>query len=127
MAASSPDWVYDRVETDRAIVRDLAPGITAHVFPGSNSMLSLVTADPHSEGQIHSHPEEQWGVLLEGECIRIQDGRAVAMTEGNFWHTPGGTDHGIRTAETGAVILDVFSPPRPDYQSHGEGYGDGAP
>ena len=122
MAPPSTDWVYDRTDTERAIVRDLAPGMQAHVFPGTNSMLSFVTAAPHSEGGIHRHPEEQWGVLLEGECIRIQDGREIPMTAGNFWHTPGDTEHGIRTEETGAVILDVFSPPRPEYQHSGEGF-----
>jgi len=124
MADPTPDWVYDRAATDRAIVRDLAPGIQAHVFSGEHSMLSFVTIEPHSEGRIHSHPEEQWGVLLEGECIRTQAGREVSMTPGNFWHTPGGTEHGIRTGEMGAVVLDVFSPPRPDYRHAGEGFTD---
>ena len=35
-------------------------------------MLSVVTLAPHSEGTLHHHPEEQWGVLLEGSAIRFQ-------------------------------------------------------
>jgi hypothetical protein len=34
-------------------------------------MLSVVTLEPHSEGTLHHHPEEQWGVLLEGSAIRF--------------------------------------------------------
>src|SRR5207249_5663798 len=60
------------------IVRQLAPGITARVFPGVHAMLSVVTLEPHSVSPVHSHPNEQWGVCLEGEWIRIQDGEAHA-------------------------------------------------
>ena len=38
------------------------------------SDLSVVTIEPHSVSPVHSHPQEQWGVCLEGEWIRIQDG-----------------------------------------------------
>jgi quercetin dioxygenase-like cupin family protein len=72
---------------------------------------------------VHSHPQEQWGVLLEGECVRIQDGEEVAMKAGDFWHTPGGVAHGIRTAAVGATVLDVFSPPREEYRKAGQGFG----
>jgi quercetin dioxygenase-like cupin family protein len=87
-------------------------------------MLSVVRIEPQSQGQIHSHPEEQWGVLLEGECIRVQDGEEVPVKVGDFWHTPGDVPHGIRTEEQGALVLDIFSPPRPEYRRTGEGFGD---
>ena len=63
--------------------------------------------------------------LLEGEVTRVQDGEAVEATAGEFWHTPGGVEHSIRTGEAGAVVLDVFSPPRPEYREAGEGFGEG--
>ncbi len=44
------------------IVRELAPGLTARVFPGVHAMLSVVTIEPHSVSPVHSHPQEQWGV-----------------------------------------------------------------
>jgi quercetin dioxygenase-like cupin family protein len=121
-----PPWLYDSSD-ERGIDRELAPGLDARVFAGDNSMLSYVEIAPHSEGRIHSHEEEQWGYLLEGEVTRIQDGEAFEATAGDFWHTPSGVEHGIRTGERGAVVLDVFSPPRPEYRESGAGYGeDGA-
>ncbi len=45
------------------------------------------------------------------------------MSAGDFWHTPGGVPHGIRTAESGATVLDVFAPPREEYKKAGEGFG----
>ena len=84
-------------------------------------MFSLAEIGPHTEPTIHSHDEEQWGILMEGECVRIQDGEEVEMQKGDFWCTPGNTPHGVRTGERGAVILDIFSPPREAYLTAGEG------
>jgi len=55
--------------------------------------------------------------LLEGECVRIQDGLEIAVKAGDFWHTPGNVLHGVRTEAQGAVVLDIFSPPRPEYRN----------
>jgi len=90
-------------------------------------MFSVVRIAPHSTGTIHSHPEEQWGVLLEGRCVRIQDGQEVEVEAGAFWHSPGGVPHGIRTGEVGALVLDIFSPPREAYRRGGEGFGESLP
>lgn len=118
-----PDWVFNRDDETQGIARRLAEGLTARVFPGEHSMLSIVRIEPHSQGQVHSHPEEQWGVLLDGKCVRVQDGEEVTMKAGDFWHTPGNVPHGIRTGERGAVVLDIFSPPRPEYRKTGDGFG----
>src|SRR5438876_9102227 len=70
------------------IVRQLAPGITARKFPGVNAMLSVVTLEPHSVSPVHAHPNEQWGVCLEGEWIHVQDGVEHHVRAGGFWQTP---------------------------------------
>ena len=118
-----PDWLFNVNNEAQGIARKLADGLSTRVFVGENTMLSLVKIEPNSAGNIHSHPEEQWGVLLEGECIRIQDGEEAVTKAGDFWHTPGGVSHGIRTKEVGAVVLDIFSPPRPEYKKVGAGFG----
>jgi quercetin dioxygenase-like cupin family protein len=118
-----PAWLFDLDDREAGIARELADGLDTRIFPGENAMLSVVHVDPHSEGTLHSHEEEQWGVLLSGECTRVQDGDAIAVAEGDFWHTPGGVEHTIRTGDSAAVILDVFSPPRPEYREAGSGFG----
>ncbi len=116
-------WVFNLHDEAQGIARTLAEGITTRVFPGDQAMLSVVRIAPHSEGTLHSHPEEQWGVLLEGECVRTQGGEEVAMKAGDFWRTPGGVTHTVRTGDVGAVVLDVFAPPREEYRKPGEGFG----
>lgn len=107
---------------NEGLARKLQDGVTAHIFFGNNLMLSLAEIAPHTTSIIHSHPEEQWGYLLEGECVRIQNAEEIAMKAGNFWYTPPNTPHGVRTGEAGAKILDIFSPPRKPYTKPGEGF-----
>jgi quercetin dioxygenase-like cupin family protein len=117
------DWVYQVKGDPRGIQRTLKEGLHATVFPGENVMISIVRIDANTTGDLHSHPEEQWGVMLEGKGVRIQDGEEVEVTVGDFWHTPGGVMHGMRTGDAPVVNLDVFSPPRPEYKKAGTGYG----
>ena len=120
---SLPAWAFNLYNKNLGIKRTLAEGIQANVLTGQNVMLSIVRFEPGSTGTVHSHPEEQWGVLLEGECIRLQGDEAVPMKAGDFWHTPGGIPHSIQTGPAGALVLDIFSPPRQEYTRPGEGFG----
>ncbi len=121
--SSSPLWAFNLYDLTAGIPRLLAEGIHSRVFPGENTMLSIVRFEPQSFGQMHSHPEEQWGLLLEGECTRLQGHEVVLMKPGDFWHTPGGTPHCIHTGDKCATVLDIFSPPRPEYLQAGNGFG----
>jgi 4-hydroxy-4-methyl-2-oxoglutarate aldolase len=112
-----PAWLFNLNDDQQGVVLQLANGVNTRIFAGTRSMLSLVRIDPHSEGALHQHPEEQWGFLLMGECVRIQDGQEALVAEGDFWHTPGNVPHGVRTGDSAALILDVFSPPRAEYCS----------
>lgn len=105
------------------IQRELAPGLSARIFVGDQAMLSVVTIAPNAEGSIHSHPQEQWGVMLEGDGVRTQDGEEYPVKAGDFWCTPGGVTHGLRAGPDGARVLDIFSPPRDEYRKSGAGYG----
>ena len=83
------------------------------------------------KGAIHSHVQEQWGYLISGSAIRIQDGEDLIVkrgkndkqnysnSPGDFWCSPGHVEHGIIGGPDGALILDVFAPPRPEYLKAG--------
>jgi len=123
-ANSNPlPWTFNLHDLSQGIQRELAEGISTRIFVGDQAMLSVVRIQPHSTGSVHSHPQEQWGVLLEGECVRIQGDEEVEMKSGDFWRTPGGVPHSIRTGAVGATVLDVFAPPRDEYRKGGSGFG----
>lgn len=103
-------------DLNQGIHRELGPGLKARIFVGDQAMLSVVAIEPKALGAIHSHPQEQWGVMLEGDGVRIQDGEEIPVSAGDFWWTPSGTPHGIRAGTKGARVLDIFSPPREEYK-----------
>jgi len=111
-------------DPNQGISRELAPGLKTRIFVGDNAMLSIVTLEPNAEGTMHSHPEEQWGVLLTGDGVRIQGGKEVKVKVGDFWRTPGGVLHKFHAGPMGARLLDVFSPPREEYRKSGSGFAD---
>ena len=104
------------------LLRELAPGLSTRIFAGEHAMLSVVTIAPNAEGQLHHHPEEQWGVLLEGSAVRVQGAEEIPVTKGDFWRTPGNVPHTMRAGPEGARVLDIFSPPRPEYRKAGTGF-----
>ena len=112
-------------DMSQGIVRELAAGITTRIFPGDQAMLSVVRLEPNAVGEMHSHPQEQWGVMLEGSVVRVQDGEEFQASAGDFWRTPGGVPHTDRAGPDGALILDIFAPPRDEYRKAGSEFGDG--
>jgi quercetin dioxygenase-like cupin family protein len=107
------------------LFRELGPGVTTHIFVGEQAMLSVVVIAPNAKGTMHHHPEEQWGVLLEGSAVRFQGEEEIAVKKGDFWRTPGGVPHTMLAGPDGAKVLDVFSPPRPEYRKPGKGFASG--
>ena len=117
------DYFFNIHDLSRGIQRKLTEGVSTRIFPGEQAMLSVVSIEPNARGTIHSHPEEQWGVMLEGSGIRIQGGERIEIKKGDFWLTPGNVDHGIEAGENGAKVMDIFSPPRDQYKKSGSGFG----
>ncbi len=109
-------------DTSDGLFRELGPGVTTRIFSGEQAMLSVVSLAPDAQGILHHHPEEQWGVLLEGSAVRVQDGEEIPVKKGDFWRTPGNVPHTMRAGPEGARVLDVFSPPRPEYKKAGLGF-----
>ncbi len=112
-------------EKNQGVQRELANGINATIFTGEKAMLSVVRVEANASGKIHSHPQEQWGFLLEGSIKRIQGNNTFDAKKGDFWVTPGGVEHGVLGGPEGAIILDFFAPLRPEYLKAGLGFGEG--
>ena len=116
------DNFYNINELYRGIQRQLGKGLKTSIFIGEQAMISIVEIEPNSEGKIHSHPEEQWGFMLEGSGFRIQGGEKIKIKKGDFWLTPGGILHGMEAGQSGMIVIDIFAPPRESYQVRGSGF-----
>lgn len=113
---------FNLYDTSQGIPCALSEGLESRIFPGDNVMLSVVRITANRSGEIHSHPQEQWGVLLEGSGVRIQDGIEHEVSAGDFWQTPSSVSHSFRAGPSGALVLDIFSPPRDEYRQAGAGF-----
>ena len=116
---------HNLAKPDDGLLRELATGVTTRIFAGEHAMLSVVTIAPNAEGVMHHHPEEQWGVLLEGSAIRFQGGEEIAVKQGDFWRTPGNVPHTMRAGPDGARVLDIFTSAKGGIQKRGRGFGSG--
>lgn len=114
---------FFNIDASRGVERELAPGLTATVFPGEEATVSIVRLAPGARGTEHAHPQEQWGFCIEGSATRFQGEDAVAVAKGDFWRTPGNVAHTIEAGPEGCVVIDVFAPPRRDYETPGAGFG----
>ncbi|GIS64948.1 MAG: hypothetical protein CM1200mP3_11960 [Chloroflexota bacterium] len=53
-------------------------------------MMSLVELDPKSEVPMHSHPNEQAGLVLEGEFEFTIGTESKKVSKGEYYIIPGG-------------------------------------
>jgi quercetin dioxygenase-like cupin family protein len=90
--------------------------IAARSLNGEELTLSVVELDPGAVVAEHSHPNEQLGIVLRGSMdFRVADERRE-LGPGGTWVIPAHTPHEAVAGPEGAVVIDVFAPPRADWQ-----------
>ena len=94
--------------------RELARGVRVRTFWGANLLLSVVEFDPHSEVTKHTHPHEQGGIVLGGELEISIAGESMLLRAGEVYIIPGQVEHWVRSGQSPATLLDIFSPVRED-------------
>jgi quercetin dioxygenase-like cupin family protein len=94
----------------------LSDGVRLRLMWGQRVMMSFVHFDPDGEVLEHSHPHEQMGTVLEGEFELVIAGETRVVRQGDAYHIPPNVCHSARALRAPAVALDIFSPPREDYQ-----------
>ena len=90
------------------------PGVKRRIFPpGQSLMMMEVHFEAGAEGYEHSHPHEQLTYCLKGSFEFKLDGVVHPLRAGETIFIPGGTVHGVKALEAGA-LLDAFTPLRDD-------------
>lgn len=81
---------------------------------GAQMLLAEFTLAAGSEVPMHSHHHDQVGYVVSGSMeLTIQD-EARTCAAGDSYYIPGDVPHKAFVAD-GAVVIDVFNPPREDY------------
>ena len=89
-------------------------GVDMGVVVGGAMMMGIVTLAPGAIVPLHQHPNEQIGYVLEGTIALTIGDETRDLGPGATYLIPGGTPHEGSSVD-GCVVIDVFSPPRPDY------------
>ena len=96
--------------------KQVAPGITLRLVWGERIMLSQVTIQPNCQMPPHRHPNEQTGIVLEGE-LRLTIGNDTHLCQkGDAFTIPDNVEHSAATGDKLTILVDIFSPPREDYK-----------
>ena len=96
-------------------VTELVRGSNSHLVRGSNVMISFLTMKAGSVFDLHSHPEEQIMIVLEGHCDEVIEGKIYRVGPGDVIRLPPNVRHGAFLREVDCKAIDVFSPARADY------------
>lgn len=92
-------------------------GIRARRVEGDQVTLAIVELDPNAVVPEHTHPSEQNGLVITGE-MRFRIGAEERLLgPGGTWRILGGIPHAATAGPEGAVVIDVFSPIREDWNA----------
>jgi quercetin dioxygenase-like cupin family protein len=92
-------------------------GIVARAVDGGRITLAVVELDPGAFVAEHAHENEQLGIVLRGSMsFRVGD-EERELGPGGTWTIPANTPHEATAGPEGAVVIDVFAPPRDDWQA----------
>ena len=100
---------------DKILPFNPVQGIAMRSLAGDKLMLNLVTIEPGAVVPNHSHDNEQGGYVVRGELILTIAGETRSLQPGDCYIAPANVPHGATAGSDGCDVLDVFSPPRPDY------------
>jgi quercetin dioxygenase-like cupin family protein len=95
--------------------REIAPGYLGRYVHSDHITQGRVDIAPGAVIPDHSHPHEQWTLLLSGSFELTVSGVPKVLQPGQMLYLAPHERHSAR-ALTACVVLDVFHPPRDDYR-----------
>jgi quercetin dioxygenase-like cupin family protein len=96
--------------------KQLIEGIMIRSYWGEQLTLAVVDLEPDTLLPNHSHPNEQGGIILEGEIDFTIAGKTKRLKTGDLYLIPANVEHSVKTNTDPVRILDIFSPVREDFK-----------
>jgi len=95
-------------------------GVIARRVIGERSMFAVVELEPNTAVPEHRHPHEQLGIVLTGGGRFRVDDEVREVRPGSTWNIAPNVPHEFIVGPEGAVVVDVFAPPREDWEGLSE-------
>ncbi|MCR5107436.1 MAG: cupin domain-containing protein [Lachnospiraceae bacterium] len=96
--------------------RDLGGGVLRKVLAYSDNIMNVeLLFEKGAKGEMHSHPHEQIGYVIEGSLVFHEEGKEdVTLNTGDTYIVAPNVSHGIDCL-TRVKLLDIFTPKREDF------------
>jgi len=112
------------VSSNLVDLADLPPihvweGVIARRVQGERLTLAVVELAPNAIVPEHRHPNEQNGLVIQGRVLFRCGDEERELGLGGTWRILGGVPHSVVAGPDGAVVIDVFTPIRDDWDRFG--------
>ena len=95
--------------------------VRARKVEGERITLAVVELAPGALVPEHRHEAEQLGIVIEGRVTFTIDGETRELGPGGTWRILSERPHAVQAGPDGAVVLDVFTPIRADWERYEPG------
>jgi len=89
--------------------------VKARRVQGERITLAIVELEPNAVVAEHRHANEQLGMVIRGQMHFTVDGETRDLGPGGTWRILGDRPHDVVAGPEGAVVIDVFTPVRSDW------------
>jgi quercetin dioxygenase-like cupin family protein len=94
--------------------QEIWSGVVARSVHSELITLGLIELAPNATVPEHSHENEQLGFLIQGSATFTVGGEVGEIGPGGSWRILAHVPHSVAVGPDGAVVVEVFSPPRRD-------------
>jgi quercetin dioxygenase-like cupin family protein len=91
--------------------------VRARRIQGERITFAVVELAPNAVVPEHRHEAEQLGMVIEGEMQFTVDGETRVLGPGGTWRILSNRPHNVVAGPDGAVVIDVFTPVRGDWDA----------
>jgi quercetin dioxygenase-like cupin family protein len=91
--------------------------VRARRIEGDRVTLAVLELAPDAVVPGHRHENEQVGMVITGSVTFTIGDETRELGPGGTWRIPSDTPHKVVTGPSGAIVIDVFAPPRTDWDA----------
>lgn len=104
------------IKNEERPCRPAGDGVQRKILVSEGSLMNVeLRFEAGAKGEMHRHPHEQIGYVIEGTLVFHEEGREDAtLTAGDSYYAAPNVAHGIDCL-TAVKLLDIFTPVREDF------------
>jgi quercetin dioxygenase-like cupin family protein len=103
--------------SDAPLLEVWGEAVRARRVQGERITLAVVELGPNAAVPKHHHEAEQLGLVICGQVDFTVDGESRVLGPGGTWRILSDRPHAVTAGPDGAVVVDVFTPVRADWDT----------